>query len=257
MTTVTPPQPLSPADAQTTGLELVHEHSDRFIAMCRSLDAGELARPVHGGGWTVGDTITHVESVYLRYSRDPRRADTPQGVAVQNADDLERMPVDVERSAATMLDQLAFLDGVVPAVDPATEFPFHARRTTTMAGGMGNLIGELLAHGDDIARATGRSFTIPSAHTEVLWRYTAPLLDGWLRPETVGVADTWRVHFPFGPIDAAFDGGRLHWAVESIATPDHEITAADAAEFALAFPYRRRVIADPQLALLASRFYDV
>ena len=77
------------------------------------------------------------------------------------------------------------------------------------AGGWGNLLGELLAHGDDIARATGSPFAIPSADLEILWRFTAPLLQGWIRPETAPLNEEWRLRFPFGDVDAVLDRGVL------------------------------------------------
>jgi hypothetical protein len=137
---------------------------------------------------------------------------------------------------------------------PERTFPFHAGQQITMAGGWGNLIGELLAHGDDIAGATGRPFAIPSQDTEILWRFAAPVLQGWLRPETARVTDTWQLNFPFGPIAVRFHGGQLHWNVNIPTDAEYVLDIDDAAKFALVFPYRRRLPEDPVVTKLASRF---
>jgi hypothetical protein len=249
--------------AHTLGLGLARTHTERFIDLVQALDAGDLARPLRRGGWTVGETVTHVESVYLRYAGDRRRADSPQGVAVQNAEDLTRLGDDVGRSVAAMRDTIALLEGLVPSLDPEQQVPFHAGRMTTIAGGLGNLLGELLAHGHDIGTTVGRPFAIPSEDTEILWRYTAPLLAGWLRPEATAFTDRWRFRFPFGDLDATFGEATVAWGPSDAATggagagPDHAIDVEDGATFALTFPYRRIPMSDPALALFAARFYDL
>jgi hypothetical protein len=243
------------AEAHIRGFELVQQHTERFAGYVRGLDEGSLGTQVPGSEWTVGETVAHVQSVYLRYTTDLRRAETPGGVAALNAEDIARLGVDVAAAAATIADQVALLAGLVPHIEADRTFPFHAGRQTTLAGGWGNLLGELLAHGDDIARATGTVFAIPSADTEVLWRFAAPLLEGWLRPEAVEVDDTWLLRFPFGPIGVRFDHGRMSWGAE-VESPDVVVDIDDAAEWALRFPYRRRD-PDPVTARLLDRFYPL
>jgi uncharacterized protein (TIGR03083 family) len=236
---------------------LVKEHTERFLAVVSGLDGAAVRAQVPGVDWTVGQKVSHVHSVYLRYTTDLRRADTPHAVAVQNAEDIERLGIDIDAASTAIRQQLASLESIVPHIAPDQTFPFHAGQLTTMAGGWGNLLGELLAHGDDIARATGTAFRIPSDDTEILWRYTAPVLQGWLRRECSAVRETWRLRFPFGVINAALAGGSLRWDDDEATEPDHDVEIDDAAEFALTFPYRRRPIGDAAIALLASRFHDL
>ena len=243
--------------AHTQGLALVHTHTRRFVDLVTSLDAAALAAPVPDTVWTAGEVVTHVESVFLRYTVAKERGASPEAVGTLNRSDVEELGVDVARSVATINEQLALLDAVTPAIPPDRTFPFHAGVEITMAGGWGNLLGELLAHGDDVARATGRTFTIPSADTEILWRFTAPVLTGWLRPEASSASDRWRLRFPFGDIDVVFAAGAVHWDAPGAGEPDHVIEVDDAAELALRFPYRRRPIEDAELATFADRFYDV
>jgi hypothetical protein len=245
--------------AHVVGFELVKEHTARFVAIITGLDEQQLGERVPGGDWTVGETIAHVQSLYLRYTDDDRRSETPRGVAVQNAEDITRLGVDVEAAATTMTEHVQLIEGAVARIDPDRRFPFHAGQSTTLAGGWGNLLGELLAHGDDIARATGATFGLPSADMEIFWRFTAPLLQGWIRAEATDLRETWRLRFPFAEIDAVLDTGTFRWgdAVPGTAEPDHVIAVDDAATFALTFPYRRRAITEPTTALLATRFYDL
>lgn len=253
MTAVTETRPpMTLAQAHSLGLELVDHHTRRFLEFVSELTAAELSQPVPDTDWTAGQTVSHVHSVFERYTTDLRRADSPAGVAVQNAEDIERLGVDIAASTAAITDHLDFLKLVAPDIEPNRRFPFHSGQQTTMAGGWGNLIGELLAHGDDIARATGKEFRIPSADTEILWRFTAPLLQGWLRTTTAH--DSWLLRFPFGPIGVTFDGPTLRWGDATAATADHDVTVADAADFALVFPYRRRPAPDAATTELLERF---
>lgn len=78
-----------------------------------------------------------------------------------------------------------------------------------------------------------------------------------MRPEAAAHRDRWRLRFPFGAIDVAFNDGLLCWGADDSTEPDHILDIDDAAEFALSFPYRRRPITDPATALLITRFYDL
>lgn len=246
---------LTLADAHVEGLDLVRHHSKRFGDYIGTFDDDALAAPVPGGEWTVGQTIAHLRAVYLRYTTDRRRADSPDGVGQQNAaDDLTLTSADIAAVVATMAEQVELLSGIVASIPPDQLFPFHGGQQITLAGGWGNLIGELLAHGDDIARATGTTFDIPSADTEVLWRFATPVLQGWLSPEASDAVDSWELRFPFGPLSIEFDKGRLSWNAPPRDQPDHVIEVDDAAAFALVIPYGRRASDDPEVRELAARF---
>lgn len=256
------PEHLSLHDAHTKGFALVQEHTARMAGLVRSLDADEVGSAVPGSSWTVGEVVVHLRTVYERYTVDRRRAATPADVAAFNQQDVGRTDVDMAGAADSMEAQVAVLAEVVDGVPPELEFPFHGGQTITMAGGWGNLLGELLAHGDDIAAATGRSFGIPGADLEVAWRYTFPVLAGWLRTERTGVDEVWDLRFPFGSVRLGISPDGLLHENEPTADPPpgavHRIIEADdPADLMLQVPYRRRAILDPAVALLASRFHDV
>ena len=250
-------QQLTLDEAHGRGFELVRAHTERFIGYLEGLSEADIATPVPGLRWTVGETVAHVRSVYGRYTADPRRAASPQAVATQNAEDIVEAGVDVKAASVFIADQLTYLEAVVPHLAPERLFPFHAGQLTTMAGGWGNLLGELHAHGDDIARATGQPFSIPSVDLEILWRFTAPVLQGWVRAEARDLVEDWRLRFPFGAVDAVLDHGAVRWDIRSAEDPEHVVEVADVAGFTLVFPYRRRPVTDPTTALLVSRFTDL
>ena len=250
-------QTLTLEQAHTRGFDLVQEHTRRFVDFVRRLPDGSADLPVEGSDWTVGQVVAHVQSVYLRYTQVGRRSPSPRGVAEQNAEELAPLGKDRAAATASILDQLPTMQPLVALVAPDATFPFQAGQRATLAAGWGNLLGELLAHGDDIARATGTDFAIPGPDLEILWRWTAPMLQGWLRPAAKGTRESWRLAFPFGPIDVLLDQGQLRWGADLTAPADHVVEVDDTVELTLSFPYRRRVITDPGLALLAARFYDL
>lgn len=250
-------RPLTLEDAHTRGYELVRAHTERFLALVTALDGDDLATPVPDSDWTVGEVVTHVHSVVLRFTVDRRRAPTRHDLAAQNAGDVAELGLNVPAAVASIREQLDALATAAARVPPDRQLPFHAGQTVTLAGGWGILLGELLAHGDDLARATGRSFAIPSDDLEILFRFTGPVLQGWLRATAAAHADTWTLRLPFGDVHLAFDRGRLRWGIVDPAPADHVIAVRDAADFALTFPYRRRPITDPAVALLAARFHDL
>lgn len=249
--------PLTLEQAHTRGFALVADYTGRFLDHLAALDPAELGRPVPGLDWTVGETIAHVRSVYERYTTDLVRSPSWRALAEQNAADVARIGVDVPAAIRCIRAQLEALAPLVEHVEPDRLFPFHAGQDVTLAGGWGNLLGELLAHGDDIARATGHRFHVAADDLEILWRYTAPVLQGWLRPETGSLSESWRLSFAFGDVDVVIDHGSLRWGDVTVENPDHTLAIDDAAALALQVPYRRRAIVDPEIALLATRLHDL
>jgi hypothetical protein len=162
---------------------------------------------------------------------------------------------DLDARLADMRAQIDSLEPVIDALDPHLALPFHGGRTVTLAGGWGNLLGELLAHGDDIARATGVPWTMDAPDLEVLWRCTTPALGGWLSDAGRAATDAWRVDLGFasGPVTVRFTGGDV--AIDDVA-PDAVAAdlRLDAIEGTLAVPYGRRPITDPTTRAFATRF---
>ena len=242
-------------EAHTKGFDLVREHSMRFVAYISTMTGSDLTRPVPRSDWNAGEVIAHVQSVYERYTINSQRSGSASSVAEQNAREVAQLGVDVEAAAASIQAQVELLALTVPTVDAAQEFPFHGGLTVTLAGGWGNLLGELLAHGDDIATATGRPFQIPSADLEIVPRYTTHLLAAWLSPGAAHVDESWDLEYPFGLTRFTIADGVFHSGTDVDPRPvHHTIEIDDAAEWLLTCPYRRRTPVDEIAAHLVDQF---
>ena len=71
----------------------------------------------------------------------------------------------------------------------------------TLAGGWGNLLGELLAHGDDIAAATGKA--VRASHRQISRSSRATrrrCSPAGCRPSAADVDESWDLEYPFGLI---------------------------------------------------------
>lgn len=238
---------------QRQGFDLAAHHTERFLDYVSVLDDDQLALPVPGLTWTVAEVIAHVRSVFERYTIDQRRGVDAADVGVVNAEDVVRLGTDVREAVASIREQLGRLEGFVDLVEPDQRFPFHAGAQITMTQGWANLLGELLAHGDDLARATEVPFAIPGEDLAAFWTEGAAVLGPWLTEEAQGIDETWELRFGFGTTFLRIVGGGV---VLDPAPADHVVEVGDAAEFTLAFPYRRRA-AGTSFALLASRFREL
>jgi len=107
--------------------------------------------PVPGLSWTVGECAAHVVSLYRRLTTD-------------------------RRPPSTVLELSAKLG-------PDYRDTFHAGMQVSYPQGTVVVIGELVVHGDDIARATGAPWHPLPADVLPVWRLAVPLMSGWLRPE--------------------------------------------------------------------------
>lgn len=241
------------ATEQRRGFDLAAHHTERFLDYVSALDADQLVLPVPGLDWTVAEVVAHVRSVFERYTIDQRRAVDAADVGVVNGEDVARLGTDVPDAVDSIREQLGRLAGFVDLVEPDQRFPFHAGVHITLTQGWTNLLGELLAHGDDIARATGIPFVIPGDDLAAFWTEGAAALGPWLTEAAKEVDETWELRFGFGTTFLRIVDGSV---TLDPAPPDHVVEVADAAEFTLAFPYRRRA-AGTAFALLASRFQDL
>ena len=230
-----------------------------FTALLRSLTPEEEETPVPGMDWTAGEVGAHVLTVLHRYISPTERAVTRTRLTQLNAEDIAALGKTTAEAADELDGIIAALASVAPGLPLDTERDFHLRLKVTVAAGWANLIGELLVHGDDIARATSRQWTVDDALVEGIWRNLMPAVAGWMRPEARTANELYLLRFSFGSVTLRIDSGLVHIDDERDAdrSPDHVIDIDGAAEFTLQFPYRRRCIDDPIAALLASRFTDI
>jgi uncharacterized protein (TIGR03083 family) len=235
------------------GIERVAHHVSRLVALVRDLDDEQLAAPVPESDWTVVETFAHVVTVWQRYTVNRERAATWDGVAVNNASDLATVALDVDALAAelTMHTELMAAATAYP-VDALLEF--HSGQMITLAGGWGNALSELHVHGDDIARAVGRTWAFDDADTEPFWRYTLRSLPGFLNDRGRAATDRWEFDLGYesGPVRIRFDHGDVH--IDEAGDDAADVTVAGpAADLTLALFWNRRPASDARVAEFASR----
>ena len=238
------------------GAERTAHHVDRLIEMVQTLDDVDLAAQVPGMKWTAQDVFAHVVTVWRRYTVNPERADTWRDVARANATDLAGIDHDLDFLIEDLRVQTATMLAFPDRVPPTMPLPFHAGQTLTLAGGWGNALNELLIHGDDIARATGRQWTFDAADTEPFWRFTSLALPGFLSDRGRAADDRWLLDFGFetGPVRLRFLRGDV--LVDEPGEADF-VVAGDPVEITLAMPWRRRPTTDPAMIEFNTRFEAV
>jgi hypothetical protein len=155
----------------------VRQTAHRFTALVGSCPAP--ARELATKTWTVSDTTTHVLSIVLLYlSLVDSDFERPAVPGIDAA--LERTTVDTvstlnvlvlshltERDAEVLcrdlLDAVERLCRATVDIDPDRTVRWLGGASVTVAGLFAHLTNELLIHGWDIARATGRPWPMPEA----------------------------------------------------------------------------------------------
>jgi uncharacterized protein (TIGR03083 family) len=137
---------------------------DRFDRLIRTADP--LARPP-GSDWTVQQVVAHVLSVAHRYRQvarglDFRRAVDWAEIHVINQAELEAVMAPVPELA----DQLRELEGEMDDLfdrvsNDRPQILFHFGVMVSGYTGQTNWLSELLAHGQDVARAVGVPWELP------------------------------------------------------------------------------------------------
>ena len=123
-------------------------------------------------------------TLYRRVLGDTRVSESPEATAALNALCLTEI---ADRNPATMAARIE-TDGTTALsnmrlIPEDLIFPFHAGATTTVVAATAVILGELLIHGQDIARATGRDWPISRPDAELIIYGARPLLEHWLDME--------------------------------------------------------------------------
>ena len=171
-------------------LDRVQPALDRAAARFRDMatSAHYPNAKVPGTEWTIRDVTAHVASVVTRYAEGPEGgtwAERPAELADINQrsiDALEGVRME-ELGARIDRDLNALIAQVRSYGDPPPSFRFHGGEEVRADTGLGILLGELLVHGWDIARATGRPWPIDPADAELVVEGVEPVLPGWVDPE--------------------------------------------------------------------------
>jgi uncharacterized protein (TIGR03083 family) len=129
---------------------------DRFDYLVRTADP--KARPPRSR-WTVQQVVAHVLTVAHRYrelarGQEYHRAGTPGEVAVINQAELEAALAPIPELADRIRALAEEMDGYFDQLaDDQTMVPFHAGAVVDGTTAQTNWLGELLLHGEDVARA--------------------------------------------------------------------------------------------------------
>jgi hypothetical protein len=177
----------------TTGDELwdrIHQAHRRFAAL---LSVTPHRTQVPGSDWTAGEVAGHVLTVLRRYTRRDLTSTeglSPEGIGVrdQNAVELEELGT---LGVAEILDQLwqevADIEKLLPrTMDLHERFPFHGGQEMDAAAALGNLIGEFLVHGRDVAKARGKQWKIGSRNAALAMNIGLQAAGGYVSPAARG-----------------------------------------------------------------------
>jgi uncharacterized damage-inducible protein DinB len=158
----------------------------RFDRLVRTADP--LARP-QGHAWTVQQIVAHVLTVAHRYQqvahgREYRHAPTARGIAALNQIELEAAMAPVHELADQLQELAPEMDAFFDAnTDDRPTIPFHAFGFMSGITAQTNWLGELLLHGQDIARAVKAPWHLPERDMLLVLRSGKEMVPLYLRPE--------------------------------------------------------------------------
>ncbi len=163
---------------------------DRFVTLVAEVQP-EL--PLPGSDWTAGEVARHVLTVLRRYtSRDVTSRDglspTMDAVHEQNRAEIAGLD-DVTHAEVLELLQQEIERFIALNLTIEDRFEFHLGVTVDGAGGIGNMLGELLVHGYDVAMAAGRPWPIADRDALLVLGSMFQILPGVVDPDATARVD--------------------------------------------------------------------
>lgn len=164
----------------------LREAGAQFVSLLRELDPSDGAKPVPGMTWTAAETGVHMLTIVRRGTGDMRRSDSMPGLAVLNDRCIDEVDTRDPGEIADLLEtELARLTGALGRVDEATAasmaVQLHAGVTANLASALSYVLFDLLAHGLDIARATGREWAVDTKLAALDLHAAMPLIGPWVK----------------------------------------------------------------------------
>lgn len=155
----------------------------RTAALLRDVDP---AIPLIRSEWTCHDVAAHLLSVLGRYTRrdftdQAGLSDTPAELATSNRAELRPIAA---MTHGDVIDGLEKEFAAYLALDLPLDqrFPFHAGQSIDGAGARSNMLGELLLHGYDVARAADRPWPLDPRDMTLVLNGVMQVGAGWLDP---------------------------------------------------------------------------
>jgi uncharacterized protein (TIGR03083 family) len=240
---------------RSAALTAIDNVAERLVAMVNS--AGDTTvRVPDTPEWTVAEAFAHVATVAPRYVKGARHLGEPVAVvdlAALNAREVAGLS---KTSTAAMADRLRaslveLADLINGFGEQQPEYRFHGGQTIPADVALGILLGELVVHGRDIARALHREWPINPAYAELIMLGISPILPGWLDPGRArGHTGRYEVRLRGqGTHRFDFDRGRLRMNPPGPFRPDVVISAQPEAFLLVVY---KRVSQWP--AILSGRF---
>ena len=174
-------------DRVLPGIELA---ASRFAALVTAAPDPAVQVP-DTPGWTVRDVAAHLVTVVVRYADGPQGrgtwTSTPLELPALNHDQIQALgEATVGDLAASLRRELAALRAQIQGYgSKLPSFRFHGGEPVRADIALGLLLGELLVHGHDVARALRRPWPIDPGHAALVIEGLNPILPGWVRPERV------------------------------------------------------------------------
>jgi uncharacterized protein (TIGR03083 family) len=191
--------------------------ADRFVTLVTQAPDPTVRVPA-SPGWTVRDVAAHLVTVTVRYAEGPQGrgtwTPTPVELADLNRDQLQALgAATVGELAARLRQELTAVRAQIQGYgSQVPSFRFHGGEPVRADVALGLLLGELVVHGHDVARALRRPWPIDPGHAALIVEGVNPILPGWVRPERVrGLTAVFELRLRGQATHVwAFRDGRLH-----------------------------------------------
>ncbi len=181
----------------------IERTSSRFIALLRSLGLDDGRKPVPGLDWDVAQTAAHLIGIVMRGTGDRRRAPTVQELGDLNLTQITEIgEQDIPAIADALEQRLARQLAMLSAATGDEPFELHAGLFASVKTALSYELWDFLVHGYDIARATGRSWTVDPSDAALDVLAVLPALEPWVRSDVRSGPEK-QIAFTFSQIEQA------------------------------------------------------